>query len=127
LPTLAKVVEALGTTIPEVLADEGANLARAGRLPAAGEGAVWLSHPELQLKVVALASRPSTETSLPLPTKDYDVFGYVVQGELQVTLDSREPVTLAVGDALDLRSVRVVLLASRPGAISVWTSCPVRS
>jgi transcriptional regulator with XRE-family HTH domain len=126
LPTLAKIVEALNTSIPDVLADEGANLVRARHLPRPGES-LRLSHPQLQLQAIALASAPLQDGTLPLPTKDHDVFGYVVEGELQVLLDGSEPITLSAGDALDLRSAAGVFLVTRGGALSVWTSCPVRS
>jgi transcriptional regulator with XRE-family HTH domain len=125
LPTLAKIVEALHTNIPDVLADEGANLVRAGHLPPPGQTA-RVSHPELQLQAVALAAVPLQEGTLPLPTKDHDVFGYIVEGELQVFLDGSETITLSAGDALDLRSAPEVFFVNRGGALSVWTSCPVR-
>jgi transcriptional regulator with XRE-family HTH domain len=126
LPTLAKVTEALQTTIPNVLAEEGANLVRRGRLPADGEGAVRLSHPKLQLEVVALAWRAKEESLLPLPCKSRDVFGYVLEGELEVSVDGNEPIALFAGDALDLRSVSSVRLATATGSVSIWSSCPVR-
>lgn len=126
LPTLARITEAVGTTIPAVLAEEGANFVRRERLPVPRQGTRELSHAELQLQAIAVASLPRREMALPLPTKDHDVFCYVIDGELRVCFDDAEPVALRAGDALDLRSASSVVFASRTRALSVWTSCPIR-
>ena len=126
LPMLARVTEALQTTIPNVLAEEGANLARRGRIAVTDEPVMTLSHPKLQLDVVAVRSRGTVEHPLPLPTKGRDVFGYVLDGELKVSVGGDEPITLSPGDALDLRSAHSVALSAQRGSVSVWSSCPVR-
>jgi transcriptional regulator with XRE-family HTH domain len=126
LPTLARVTEALQTTIPNVVAEEGANLVRQGRLPTGDEGTVWLSHPELQLEVVAFAVRGPDESPLPLQSRGRDVFGYVLDGQLSVAVDGDEAVPLFAGDALDLRSVSSVVLSTATQSVSIWSSCPVK-
>jgi transcriptional regulator with XRE-family HTH domain len=128
LPVLARVTEALGTTIPNVLAEEGANLARRGRLPSPGDGivSVTLSHPDLQLEVVAVAAPGLHNSPVPLPTSGRDVFAYLLVGELKVSVGEDDPIALSAGDALDLRSESSVALSAEGGSISIWSSCPVR-
>ncbi len=125
LPTLVKITDALETTIPTVLLEEGANRVRQGHLPEGG-GSADLAHGELHLEAVALRSLPGEKASLELPSKDHDVFCYVLDGELAVVLDDREAITLRQGDALDVRSVSVIWWSSPVGALALWTSCPVR-
>jgi transcriptional regulator with XRE-family HTH domain len=126
LPTLVKITDALETSIPTVLLEEGANRVRTASLAAEQLGRVDLSHAELQLRAVAMRSGPGEESMLDLPTKDHDVFCYVVHGELEVVLDDRAPITLGPGDALDVRSASAIFWSTRGGAHAVWTSCPVR-
>ncbi|HTW98432.1 MAG TPA: helix-turn-helix domain-containing protein [Acidimicrobiales bacterium] len=126
LPTLVKLTDALETSIPAVLVEEGANRVMPGRLPGAGSDAVDLSHAELRLRTLAVRAGAGEESMLALPTKDHDVFCYLVDGELEVALDEREPIVLHAGDALDVRSASTIFWSTRPGALAVWTSCPVR-
>jgi transcriptional regulator with XRE-family HTH domain len=124
--TLARIADALETNIPAVLAEEGANRVRVERLPEHAGAAHNLAHAELQLQAVALRSGPGDSATLALPTKDHDVFCYVVEGRLQVVLDGRDPVVLGAGDALDVRSVASIVWSSPGAALAVWTSCPMR-
>jgi transcriptional regulator with XRE-family HTH domain len=126
LASLVKISDALETTIPALLMAEGANRVRAGRLPAEVPAAVELSHADLQLRAVAVRAHLGEESELALPTKDHDIFCYVVEGELEVVLDDRAPVTLYAGDSLDARSASAVFWSTRRGALVVWTSCPLR-
>jgi transcriptional regulator with XRE-family HTH domain len=126
LASLVKITDALETTIPVLLAAEGANRVRRGKLPSRAPSAVDLSHKDLQLRAVAIRSGPGETSQLSLPTKDHDIFCYVVEGELEVVLDEGPAVTLRPGDALDARSVPAVSWSTRSGALAVWTACPVR-
>lgn len=126
LPTLVKLTDALQTTIPTVVMEEGANRVHIGRLPEPGSPSSRLSHAELQLTAVAMRAQRGEESLIELPTKDHDVFCYVVEGELLVALDQHDPITLRAGDALDARSPSTILCSTRSGALSVWTSCPLR-
>lgn len=124
LPVLARITDALGTSIPAVLLQEGANLVRRARLPAV-PGRVVLSHSELQLSSLAVRLAPGGSEELRLPSKDHDLFAFVVEGDLSVRLDS-EVLELGAGDALDLRTPATVELSSRQGALAIWTACPTR-
>jgi transcriptional regulator with XRE-family HTH domain len=126
LQTLVKISEALETTIPTVLVAEGANRVQVGRLPAEPSAEVELSHVELQLRAVALRSSPGDEAQLALPTKDHDIFCYLVDGDLEVVIEDRAPITLRSGDALDVRSASAIFWSTRRGALAVWASCPMR-
>jgi transcriptional regulator with XRE-family HTH domain len=123
--TLARITDALETTIPSVLAEEGANRVRAGHLPDAA-GVQDLAHGELQLQAIALRAQAGDSGSLPIATKDHDVFCYVVEGRLLVFLDERDPLELGPGDAFDARSASSLTWSSPSGALAVWTSCPMR-
>lgn len=125
LPSLVRITDALETNLPTLLIAEGASRVRAGRLPER-ESLVELSHPELQLSAIALRFSPGNEPELPLPTKDHDVFCYVVFGELQVVIDERPAIMLSDGDALDVRSASIIHVLAKQPTLSIWTSCPVR-
>lgn len=125
LPSLVRITDSLETDLPTLLMAEGASRVRAGKLPES-ESLVELSHPELQLTAIALRFSPGNEPELPLPTKDHDLFCYVVFGELQVAIDEHPAIMVSEGDALDVRSAATIhVLAQRP-TLSIWTSCPVR-
>jgi transcriptional regulator with XRE-family HTH domain len=125
LATLAKVTDALDISIPTVLAAEGANFVRTGRLPSA-PGVADLSHADLQLKVQACCIAPGSHDCLDLPTKDHDVFVYVLEGAIIVAVGDTSSFTLQAGDALDVRSALRLDWESPTGAVVVWTACPIR-
>ncbi|MDA8312797.1 MAG: helix-turn-helix transcriptional regulator [Actinomycetota bacterium] len=125
LPSLVRITDALETDLPTLLVAEGASRVRTGKL-SEDEPLIELSHPELQLTAIALRFSPGDEPHLPLPTKDHDVFCYVVSGELQVSLDEAPPITLSDEDALDVRNASVIHIRAGRPTLSVWTSCPVR-
>ncbi|MGO9582730.1 MAG: helix-turn-helix domain-containing protein [Acidimicrobiales bacterium] len=125
LVTLVKFADALDISIPAVLAAEGASFVRMGRLPRAA-GAADLSHPKLQLKAQARRIAPGSRGSLELPTKDHDVFVFVLEGAITVDVGDMSSFMLKAGDAFDLRSALRLDWESPSGAVVVWTACPIR-
>jgi transcriptional regulator with XRE-family HTH domain len=125
LQTLARIAEALGVTIPAVLAEEGQTHVQRGRVPASGESPVDAAHPLLQLRVTILHANPGEQGAAPLPTDDRDLFVYVRDGRLTVTLPTGD-YTLHSGDALDAKNPGPVAWTSEARTVAVFTTCPTR-
>ncbi len=126
LSTLVKITDALGVSIPTVLSEEGENRVRVGRLPDRAPALVDLSHDELQLRAQVLRAPPASSGEVALPTKDHDLFLYVFEGDLSVTLSDQSRVELGSGDALDARSEPRITWESAQGTLTLWTTCPSR-
>ncbi len=126
LSTLVKITDALEVSIPTVLAEEGENRVRVGRLPDGAPALVDLSHSELQLRAQVLRALPGSSGEIPLPTKDHDLFVYVFEGDLVVTLAGQSRIALGAGDALDARSEPRLAWESAQGTTTLWTTCPTR-
>jgi len=125
LQTLAAVTDALGVTIPEVLAQEGRATSTRARLPERGPGIVELSHPLLSLRACAVSAIAGERGTCPLDLDERNLFLYVVTGSVVVDVDG-ESFALGPGDALDATTPGTVSWTS-PGASTVtWTSCPSR-
>lgn len=124
LPKLVQITDALGVTIPSLLADEGVNRVRVGAVPRT-RGSVEASHPDLQLQVQILRAAASDAGEIPLEAKGHDVFVYVLEGQIELFLDGLEWYSLKAGDALEVRSPDSVSWRSNGSCCALWSSCPV--
>jgi transcriptional regulator with XRE-family HTH domain len=124
LHTLARLTDALGVSIPSVLADESQAHAKISRIPA-NPGQVEVSHALLQLYTVIVHAFPDDGGDAPVSCGDHDLFVYVVQGEITVSIDDRS-YDLGEGDAIDATSPRSVTWSSGARSVAVWSCCPSR-
>jgi transcriptional regulator with XRE-family HTH domain len=127
LPILARVAAALGTSLNELLRDVGAgHAASARRVPTARAGATVLSSPELQLVVASLVAMPGERGRPPVDTSGSDLFVYVIEGELEVTV-AEVPYQLRAGDSLDAETPSAVRyrVGGDERVVSIWASAPV--
>lgn len=124
LPKLVKITDALGVTIPSMLADEGVNRVRVSAAPRT-RGLAQASHPDLQLEVQILRAGAGEAGEIPLETKGHDMFVYVLEGQIDLLLDGLEWCGLEAGDALDVRSPDRMSWRSNRGCCALWSSCPV--
>lgn len=125
LHTLAAVTEALGASIPAVLAQEGSAAIARAKLPDVAPSAVEISHPQLQLRGYVVAAAPADGGECPVPLGGRNLFLYVIEGTIVVRIDGTE-YTLEVGDALDATAPVEVRWQSPDRSVTVWTSCPSR-
>ncbi|MFL6139961.1 MAG: helix-turn-helix domain-containing protein [Frankiaceae bacterium] len=121
LQLLARLTDALGVSIPAVLAAEGSPQVRVGAIPAA-DGVVAASHPGLQLETVIVRSDGGRGGAAPVGLEGRDLFVYLVSGDLAVDIDGTA-YALRGGDALDAAAPGAVSWSSS-GSIAVWASCP---
>jgi transcriptional regulator with XRE-family HTH domain len=121
LQLLARLTDALGVSIPPVLAAEGSPQVRVGAIPA-GDGVVAVSHPGLQLETAIVRCDGGSGGAAPVALEGRDLFVYVVSGELAVDIDGAAH-ALGAGDALDAATPGDVSWSST-GSVAVWASCP---
>jgi transcriptional regulator with XRE-family HTH domain len=124
LQTLARLTEALGVSIPSVLADESGAHVKLSRVPA-DPGRVAASHGQLQLDTVIVRAALDDGGPAPVNYGKHDLFVYVVEGEISVSVDDR-CYDLREGDAIDATSPRSVTWSSCRESVSVWSCCPSR-
>src|SRR5262249_6889935 len=72
LPTLARITEALGASIPSVLAEEGQTHTQLGRVPDDLPAAIDVSHPLLQLQIKLMRADAADPGDAPVSTADRD-------------------------------------------------------
>jgi transcriptional regulator with XRE-family HTH domain len=125
LQTLARITEALGVSIPSVLADEGQAHVKISRIPEQPTAIVDASHPLLQLRTRILRAQRGDHGEAPVPTGDHDLFVFVHNGRLRITLTGGEH-TLTGGDALDAKNPGTVTWQADDPSVVVWAACPSR-
>jgi len=121
LQVLAALTEALGVSIPSVLADEGRPHVRVSRIPAE-PGVLKVSHPLLQLENAVLRTGAADAGGCPLMLDGRDVFVYVISGELELTVDGVAH-RIGPGDAIDVRRAQQISWAARSAGVSIWSGC----
>ncbi|RIJ78535.1 helix-turn-helix domain-containing protein [Nakamurella silvestris] len=124
LQTLARLTESLGVSIPSVLAEEGRPHVHLAGVPAT-PGTVGASHPLLQLTTAITRTSSSTSGPAPVPVAERDLFLYVVEGAVAVTLDDRR-YELGAGDAIDAHCPDSVTYQAQSDCVIVWSSSPAR-
>lgn len=122
LQTLAAMTEALGVTIPEVLAQEGQATITRARLPERAPAVVEISHPLLTLRACVVAAEAGERGACPVDLDARDLFLYVVSGSIVVRVDG-ENFALGPGDALDAVTPADVSWVSSGRSMVTWTSC----
>ncbi len=127
LPTLARIVHALGLMVADVVRDEGQNRVRLDRLDPDAPGATPVSHDELQLRVAFLVAGAGEEGECPVELGGREVFVFVQRGTLIVRVGGEEH-TLRLGDALDaVAPGEVTWRDGGTGSVSVWASGGARA
>jgi len=121
LQVLAALTEALGVSIPSVLADEGSPHVRVSRIPAE-PGVQKVSHPLLQLENAVVRAAADDSGDCPLRLAGRDVFVYLISGELELTVDG-VAYRLGPGDAIDVRRAQRIGWLARSAGVSVWSGC----
>jgi transcriptional regulator with XRE-family HTH domain len=122
LPILARVVGVLGLSLNEVLRNVGQTVLRTGRLERGEPGVHVASHEDLLLEVAFVVSEPEESGACPVPTRDHEVFVYVLAGALEVTVDG-DAYALQAGDSLDVDSPeRLEYRPSEAGTVAVWAA-----
>jgi transcriptional regulator with XRE-family HTH domain len=122
LPILARVVAALGVSLNEVLRDVGTTVVRTGRLGEGESGTRLLSHEDLLLAVAFVGSEAGERGACPVPTRDHEVFVYVLEGALEVGVDG-EDYELQAGDSLDVDSPdRLEYRSLGPRTVALWAA-----
>jgi transcriptional regulator with XRE-family HTH domain len=124
LAILARLTEALGVSIPAVVAEEGSPHVETAAIPAE-PGVARTSHPLLQLDTVIVRSAPGEEAVAPLNLDGKDVFVYVVSGAIDVWVGDRD-YRLSPGDAIDTRMPASCSYTSVDDSVVVWSTCPAR-
>lgn len=122
LQVLAGLTDALGVSIPSVLADEGSPHVRVSRLPGSA-GVEKVSHPLLQLDNAVIRANPKDAGESPCELAGHDLFVYVVSGELRLVIDGAS-YQLGAGDAVDVSDPGQVSWLSPTRSVSIWSSCP---
>ncbi len=124
LPILARIVSVLELSLHDVLQDVARSTVHTGRLPVAPRsGGQMVSHPDLLLRVAYLAAGPGESGTSPVPTPGSEVFVYLTEGELEITIDG-EPYLLGPGDSLDTDPVDSITYRSigEPTSVSIWAA-----
>ena len=124
LQTLARLTEALGVSIPSVLADEGSPQVKVARVPEQPD-LVSASHPLLQLDIAVARLESGQAGTAPIGFDDKDVFVYVISGEVEIIVDG-DPYQLGEGDALDARLPGGLDWTAITDAVLTWSACPTR-
>jgi transcriptional regulator with XRE-family HTH domain len=122
LQVLASLTEALGVSIPSVVANEGSPHVRVSQVPAE-PGIEKVSHPLLQLENAVIRAAPNTSGDSPLELAGHDLFVYVIEGALRLRIDGVS-YEIGGGDAVDVAAPREMNWFSAAASISVWSSCP---
>lgn len=122
LQVLANLTEALGVSIPSVLADEGSPHVYLSRIPAE-PGIELVSHPLLQLKNAVIRAAPDDAGEPPFELPSHDLFVYLITGTLRLDIDGAS-YQLEAGDAVDVARPQEVTWFSVSASISIWSSCP---
>jgi transcriptional regulator with XRE-family HTH domain len=122
LQVLAGLTDALGVSIPSVLADEGSPHVRVSRLPSSA-GVQKVSHPLLQLDNAVVKANSKQSGDSPCELAGHDLFVYVVSGKLRLVID-QVSYQLGAGDAVDVADPRQVSWLSLTPSMSIWSSCP---
>jgi transcriptional regulator with XRE-family HTH domain len=125
LKMLATVTEALGVSIPTVLADEGQTHVKVGHIPEQPSTAVDTSHPLLQLRTTILHARAGDRGESPVPIDDRDLFVFVQHGRISLSVAEVEYL-LGEGDALDAKNPGKVSWRADDRCVVVWAACPSR-
>jgi transcriptional regulator with XRE-family HTH domain len=126
LPILVRVSRALDVSLNELLRDVGAGQEPTrGRLALDRPGRTTLSGRDLQLAVVSVVAAAGDAGPCPVPLGRADVFVYVLEGTLDVTVDGEEH-RLRAGDSLDAESPLEVAYASAAGepSAAIWAAAP---
>ena len=121
LPVLAGLTEALGVSIPAVLADEGRPHVQVSRIPAE-PGVAKVSHPLLQLENAVIRAAAHDSGSCPLELDGRDVFLYVIDGQLEVMVDGAA-YEIGPGDAIDVRRPQEITWTARSAGVTIWSGC----
>jgi len=122
LPILARVVGVLGLSLNEVLRNVGQTVLRTGRLERREPGVHAASHEDLLLEVAFVVSGPEEPGACPVPTRGHEVFVYVLEGALEVSVDG-DAYELQTGDSLDVDSPdRLEHRPLRRGTVAVWAA-----
>lgn len=125
LHTLATITDALGVSIPAVLAHEVQETITRSRVPEHAPGIAEISHPLLALRGTIVAAAPGDHGACPVDLDDRNLFLYVVSGTVAVRVDGTE-YTLDEGDALDATEPSEVSWVSLAASTVTWVSCPSR-
>ncbi|MET9426914.1 MULTISPECIES: helix-turn-helix transcriptional regulator [unclassified Streptomyces] len=125
LHTLASITEALGVSIPEVLAHEGQETLRRAKVPDGPRGLTEISHPLLSLRSCVVSALPGDHGACPVDLDDRGLFVYVVSGTVVVRVDSTD-YTLDGGDALDVTEPGEVSWRAVEASMVTWVSCPAQ-
>lgn len=123
LPILARLVNALGVSLNELLLDIGESDVAKGSIDPSHRGEAKLSQTGMQLTVVAVSSDPGTSFAAPVELADAEVFIHLRTGELEVTIDGSVYVLLE-GDSLDTEApveITCQALGSEP-SVSIWAA-----
>jgi transcriptional regulator with XRE-family HTH domain len=121
LPVLARITQALGVGIADVLRGEDEMRLRRSRLDDTTPGVQIVSHPDLQLDVAFLVAETGQQGACPVGTPDSDVFVYLRSGRLEVSVDG-ETWELRSGDALDAAAPTEVTWSALEPSASVWAA-----
>ena len=124
LPILAKVVATLDLSLYDVLRDVARPTLRTGRLDTT-TGAAMISHEELVLRVATVVASPGDRGDAPVPVTGCEVFVYLRQGELEVSVDGAT-FDLGPGDTLDTDPAETMgyRARGRRRSVSIWASAP---
>ena len=107
LQVLVRIVHALDLRVADVLQAEGQNHVRRGRIGGEGDAARVISHPGLQLEIVALTAAPGEVGDAPVAYGEHDLAVVVHQGAIVVNVDG-EDYDLHAEDALSAREPAAV-------------------
>lgn len=122
LPILARVVAVLDLSLNEVLRNVGQTVVNTGTLDAETPGVQVASHDDLLLDVAFAVSEPGESGQCPLPISAHEVFVYILEGDLEVTVDGGMH-ELRAGDSLAAAAPeKVGFRAGGSGAVAVWAS-----
>jgi transcriptional regulator with XRE-family HTH domain len=128
LPILARVAAALGLTLNEVLRDVGGGSSiRVERVAEGSPTRHPLSHDDLQLRISALVSGAGEAGDPPIAPDGAELFVYVLDGALEVSVDETMTV-LNAGDSLDADEAHAVSWRSAGAArtVSIWARGPLK-
>ncbi|MGH3010808.1 MAG: helix-turn-helix domain-containing protein [Gaiellaceae bacterium] len=122
LPILARVVAVLDLSLNEVLRNVGTTVVNTGTLDPETPGVRIASHDDLLLDVAFVVSEPGEPGPCPLPTLAHEVFVYILEGDLELTVDGAA-YELRAGDSLAVTSPgEVGFLAGGSRTVAVWAS-----
>ncbi len=123
LPILARLVNALGLSLNELLIDVGESDIAKGSIEPSHRGVATLSQNGMQLTVVAVSSEPGTSSTAPVDLADAEVFIHLRAGELEVTIDGSVHVLLE-GDSLDTEAPGEITyrVLGAESSLSIWAA-----